>query len=127
MPLPRSHLVLIRVFLLWARKVEVALILLAAFHTYMRPCDLFRALVSDVGHPTMTSPHFALRTHPEVLGCPSKTRQFHDGVLLDGKMGVKLGPILAVCYKGCEPSARLFSLTYVAVRYEFVSQWRHCT
>ena len=54
------------------------------------------------------------------LGCPSKTGQFHDEVLLDGEMGIKLGPILDVWCRGCEPSARLFNLTYVAVRHEFV-------
>ena len=68
----------------------------------------------------MTSPHFALQAHTEELGCQSKTGQFHDGVLLDGEMGIKLGPILAVWCKDCEPSARLFNLTYVAVRHEFV-------
>ena len=119
-PLPCSHLLLITVFLLWARKVEVALIRLVGFHTYLTPCDLSRALVSDLEHPAMTSRHFAWQAHTEELGCPSKAEQFHDGVLWDGEMGIKIGPILDVWCRSCEPSARLFNLTYVAVRHEFV-------
>ena len=104
----------------WARRVEVALILAVGCLTYLRPCDLFKALVSDLVHPTLTSPHFALPAHTEELGRPSKTGQFHGGVLLSGEMGIRLGPILAVWCRGCEPSARLFNLNYVAVRCEFV-------
>ena len=96
------------------------MILLVGFHTYLRPCDLCRALVSDLVHPTLTSPHFARQVRTEELGRPAKTGQFHYKVLLDCEMGIKLGTILAVWCKGYDPSATLFNLSYVAVRPEFV-------
>jgi hypothetical protein len=122
MPLPIEAVFLIALALVDAGRWSMAVCVLLLMNTYMRPSEAMSLTTKDLIPPIAGSrhSHFSLVLHPFESGVSSKTQQYDEAVIVNGRDFDLLTPALAKLALMRQGQLMLFPFSQKELAVEFV-------